>query len=94
MPVVGNDPRNGSWEREFEKNGRYALPDCRLTFLERDKHRIFLPHLGQAWDKVFCAECGEPQMAVPPDCPHVYFLCQKCVDDGKAPPDAIQVPGT
>lgn len=94
MPVVGNDPRNGSWEREFEKNGTFRLPDCRLKFLERDKQRVFLPHIGQAWDTVYCAMCGKPEMAVPPDCPHVYYQCQQCFNAHGAPPDAIQVPGT
>ncbi len=94
MPVVGNDPRNGSWERAFEKNGPYALPDCRVSFLERDKHRVLLSSIGQAWDIVYCPLCGEPKMAVSPDCPHVFFICQTCVDEHGAPPDVIQVPGT
>lgn len=94
MPVVGNDPRNGSWEREFEKNGAFQLPDCRVSYLERDNHRVFFRHIGQAWDIVYCAICCEPKMAVPPDCPHVYFICPDCVAAGKVPPDAIQVPGT
>ncbi len=94
MPKVGHNPRNGSWEREFEKNGTFRLPDCRLKFLERDKARVFLPHLGQGWDTVFCAICGKPEMAVPPDCPHVYYQCQQCFNEHGAPPDAIQVLGT
>lgn len=94
MPVVGNNPRNGSWEREFEKNGAYSLPDCRVSYLERDKHRVYLRQLGQAWDTVYCAACHKPWMAVPPDCPHVFFICDPCVKEHGAPPDAIQVPGT
>jgi hypothetical protein len=95
MPVVGNNPRNGSWEREFEKNGSKPLPDCRVSYLERDNHRVFLPHIRQAWDIVFCAgPCGKPKMAVAPDCPHVFFICQDCVDTYGAPPDCVQVPGT
>lgn len=94
MPVVGNDPRNGSWEREFEKNGRSFLPDCRMPFLERDNYRAPVK-FGQKWDIVFCAgPCAQPKMAVAPDCPHVFFICQDCVDLYGAPPDAIQVPGT
>jgi hypothetical protein len=96
MPVVGNNPRNGSWEREFEKNGSYALPDCRVNYLERDAHRVFLPKLGQGWDTVFCSSCHEPKMAVAPDCPHVFFICQTCVDTKPLPPEIIsrRVEGT
>ena len=95
MPVVSNDPRNGSWEKEFEKNGSYALPDCRVSFLERDKNRVFLPRIGQAWDIVFCAgPCSKPKMAAPPDCPHVFFICDDCVNEYGAPSDCVQVPGT
>ena len=94
MPVIGHDPRNGSWEQAFEKNGAYCLPDCRVSFLERDKYRVPVK-FGQRWDTVFCAgPCGLPKMAVPPDCPHVFFICQDCVDTYGAPPDCIQVPGT
>lgn len=80
MPVVGNDPKNGSWENQFEWNGRFRLPDCRVSFLDRDKYRVRLPHIGQAWDIVFCAQCHEPKMATPPDCPWVFFICQECYD--------------
>lgn len=93
MPMVGNDPRNGSWEREFEKNGSYTLPDCRVRYLDRDKHRIMIR--GQVWDIVFCAgPCGKPKMAATPDCTHVFFICDDCVRDYGAPPDCVQVPGT
>lgn len=94
MPQVGNDPRNGSWEKEFEKNGSYALPDCRVGFLERDNHRVYLKHIGQEWDTVYCAACHQPWAAVPPDCPHVFFICSPCVNAHGAPPDCVQVPGT
>jgi hypothetical protein len=96
MPKVGNNPRNGSWEREFEKNGYKSLPDCRVSYLERDNHRVFLRHLGQGWDTVFCASCHKPKMAVAPDCPHVFFICQTCIDTKPLPPEILvrQVPGT
>jgi hypothetical protein len=92
MPQVGNDPRNGGWERELEKNGAYSLPDCRVSFLERDKHRVFIR--GQAWDIVYCAQCHKPWMGVNPDCPHVFFICDPCVKEKGPPPDCVQVPGT
>jgi hypothetical protein len=90
MPAVGNDPRNGSWERQFEM----GLPDCRMSYLERDQHRVYFKHIGQAWDIVYCASCHTAQMATPPDCPHVFFLCDKCFYEKGPPPDCIQVPGT
>lgn len=94
MPQVGNDPRNGSWDREFEKNGHFNLPDCRVSYLERGNNRIFLKHLGQAWDIVYCASCHKPWAAASPDCPHVFFICDPCVKNNGAPPDVVQVPGS
>jgi hypothetical protein len=91
MPQVGNDPRNGSWEREFEKNGIYSLPDCRVRYLDRDSHRVRIR--GQMWDIVYCAgPCGKPWMGVNPDCPHVFFICDNCVRDYGAPPDCVRAP--
>ncbi len=91
MPQVSNDPRDGSWEKELEKNGSYSLPDCRVSFLERDKHRVFIR--GQVFDIVYCAgPCGQPKMATSPDCPHVFFICDDCVKTYGAPPDCIEVP--
>ena len=90
MPRVGNDPRNGSWERQFEMD----LPDCRLSFLEREKASVLMPHLGQRWDLVFCASCHEGSMACNPGLTHVFFLCDKCFYTKGAPPECEQVPGT
>jgi hypothetical protein len=97
MPQVGNDPRNGSWDQEFEKNGPYRLPDCRVSYLERDNHRVRLSRIGLAWDIVYCAQCHQPKAASSPDCPHVFFICQECydvMDEKHSFLEDIKVPGT
>lgn len=94
MPRVGNDPRNGSWEREFEStpdSGR--LPDCRLKFLDRDNDLVRIG--GIVYERVYCADCGEPKMGVTPGVPHVFFLCDDCYyvkRCGVPPPGAVQIP--
>jgi hypothetical protein len=90
MPLIGNNPRNGSWERQFEM----GLPDCRLSYLEREKARVPMTFIGQSWDTVFCALCHKPYMAVPPDCPHVFYICEGCFLEQGAPPDCVQVSGS
>jgi hypothetical protein len=43
---------------------------------------------------VFCAQCHKPFGGVPPDCPHVFYICDDCVHTYGAPADCVQVPGT
>jgi hypothetical protein len=92
MPKVGNDPRNGSWERQFEWDGALHLPDCRVKYLDRDAHRVKIGR--QVFDTVYCADCGGAFMGVNPDCPHVFFWCDGCYERRgfKAPPGAVQIP--
>lgn len=79
------DPRNHNWEKELEG----GLPDCRVRPMEREAARIVI---GKGWwDKVFCANCGEPSGAVPPNCPHVFFICGTCVGQSGPPPGCVQV---
>lgn len=89
MPRVGSDPRNGSWERQFES----GLPDCRVKYLDRDQQRVMFR--GQLLDTVYCADCGKPAMGVNPDCPHVFYWCDECFygkHGGRPPMGAVQIP--
>lgn len=79
------DPRNHNWETQLEK----GLPDCRLKPFDREKDRVQIGRMH--WDKVFCAQCFKPTGAVPPDCPHVFFICDDCVRVNGPPADCIQV---
>jgi hypothetical protein len=90
MPSL--DPADRSWDRELEKNGSYALPDCRVKPIEREANRFTIGRL--VLDQVFCAQCHKPFGGVPPDCPHVFYICDDCVHTYGAPADCVQVPGT
>lgn len=78
------DPRNHNWDKELEG----GLPDSRVRAIERDQHRFYLGRL--ALDRVFCASCHEPYGGVPVSCPHVFYICQTCVDTKGAPPECVQ----
>lgn len=79
------DPRNHNWETGLEK----GLPDCRVKPFEREKSAVQIGRMQ--WDLVFCAQCHKPYGAVPPTCPHVFYICDDCVYINGAPPDCIQV---
>jgi len=81
------DPRNHNWDTQLER----GLPDCRVRPFEREKYRV--PRFQSRWDIVFCAQCGRLQACVPPDCPHVFFLCDRCAGV-EPPPGTARVPGT
>ena len=79
------DPRNNNWDTQLEK----GLPDCRVAPFERGRNMV---RIGQMmWDKVFCANCFKPTGAVPPYCPHVFFICDECVYTNGPPPECVQV---
>lgn len=78
------DPRNHNWEKELER----GLPDSRVRPIERERFRFQVGRL--TLDRVFCANCHEPFGGVPPSCPHVFYICQKCVENNGAPPECIQ----
>ena len=84
------DPRNHSWDRELEE----GLPDCRVSPFAREYKRVAIGRMQ--WDIVFCAQCHKPQGAVPPACPHVFFICDQCMNDHPPPPEImrLRVPGT
>lgn len=79
------DPRNHNWDIQLE--GR--LPDCRVKPFEREASQVTVGR-GR-WDIVFCAQCYKPQGAVPPNVPHVFFICDHCVYVNGPPPDCIEV---
>ena len=84
------DPRNHSWEREFED----GLPDCRVSPLAREQNRV--PVGRMSWDIVFCAQCHKPYGATSPDCPHVFYICDSCVRLNPPPSEIMKliIPGT
>lgn len=93
MPQKSNDPRNGSWEKELERDGSLILPDCRLRFMERENTRVVIGRI--AYDMVYCADCGKPAMGVNPDCPHVFYLCDDCFAtkyNNVPPAGTVQIP--
>lgn len=79
------DPRDSGWDRQLEE----GLPDCRLRALEREGAVFWYGR--EAWQVVFCANCGEPRGAVPPSCPHVFYVCEECFARLGAPPGAAEV---
>jgi hypothetical protein len=79
------DPRNHNWEKQLEK----GLPDCRVKPFEREKAAVQIGRMQ--WDTVFCAQCFKPSGAVPPNVPHVFFICDECVYTNGPPPECVQV---
>jgi len=66
-----------------------ALPDARLDFWALRKRTEFVFN-GQAFEMVFCVNCGVKGGAVYKGCP-VFFLCDACVGKWGPPPGAIEL---
>lgn len=79
------DPANHNWEKQLEK----GFPDCRLRPFDREKKMFRVGRM--MWDIVYCAQCHEPYGACPPNVPHVFFICDRCVLEKGPPPDCVQV---
>jgi len=79
------DTRLGEWDRQLEQ----GLPDCRLKYGDRDKARYRYGML--VLDTVYCASCGEPSAGTWPDCPHIFFICDRCVGRNGRPPGTAKV---
>ena len=65
------------------------LPDARLDLWAKRKRTEFV-YRGQAFELVFCVNCGAPGGAVTKGCP-VFFLCDRCVAAWGPPAGAIQI---
>jgi hypothetical protein len=77
---------HNNWDRTLEGN----LPDSRLTGPRRRATTIMRG--GMKYELVYCANCGCSGGCVNADwTPHIFYLCDRCFLDGKAPVDAVMV---
>lgn len=83
MPSL--DPADKNWDHQLETR----LPDCRLKPIEREKARY--RHGTLVLDQVFCSSCHAPFGGVPPNVPHVFFICDDCVRVKGPPPECVEV---
>jgi len=65
------------------------LPDARLDLWARRKRTEFV-YANQAFELVYCVNCGGEGGAVVKGCP-VFFLCDACVTKHGPPPGSIEV---
>ena len=73
------------WDRQFEE----GLPDSRLSSTNRERTSVV--HGRMVWERIFCADCGEPAGLVTAEwTPHIFWLCNECALKKK--PTLIEVP--
>lgn len=64
---------HNNWDRQLED----GLPDSRLTGPQRRRTQIQIGRL--TYDRVFCADCGEPHGVATADAlAFVFYLCNEC----------------
>lgn len=69
--------------------GGTPLPDARLDLWARRKRTEFV-YMSQAFELVYCVNCGVGGGAVYKGCP-VFYLCGECVEKHGPPPGTIEV---
>ena len=75
-----------NWDQQLEFN----LPDSRLSQNTRDDNIVYYARMH--WEKVFCANCGVyGGLVTARQFPHVFYVCEKCVDKCGDPPGTIEV---
>jgi hypothetical protein len=78
--------RDKDWDRGLEQ----GLPDSRLTGPDRENKTVYYARMN--WEKIFCANCGDPGGIVTAGfSPHVFYICPKCVHVAGSPPGCVEV---
>lgn len=84
--IDSNDPARCSWNKELEM----GLPDCRLRGPSR--RSTVVPYGRMMMEKVYCGSCGRDGGLVTAEMfPHVFFLCDGCVEQFRPPPGVVQM---
>jgi len=85
MPNLSN---TRLWDRQLE----FGFPDCRLSYLEREKAQVIRGRM--IFDMVYCASCGEPKCLAPMEATtFAFFVCDLCVARAGPPPGCEEVAG-
>src|SRR5258708_32642837 len=81
-----NDLRNSRW---WDKEIETGLPDCRVSYTNRDKQRVIRGRM--VWEMVYCASCSKLHGLATVETPHIFFVCDACVTKQGPPPGCKEV---
>ena len=75
------------WDKQLED----GLPDCRLSYSERDNDIVYLGRMPM--HQVYCASCGKLQGLSTMHTTFVFYVCDPCVGRDGPPPACEEVKG-